>query len=160
MTGHPERSSGEAAAQSKDLGIRGLVLGALLVLLAYGSAWFGAPTWGVWCMIVGSALCMASATAMGAANSHVRPARVAMAAGFLFVVIAAGFGVPLLLAPDAVDAPLVLGLPLRVAIEFYGIGLLPVFMMPVLFAIEFKSDGLDEAALAELRDRCAAARPS
>jgi hypothetical protein len=138
----------------------GLFAGGCLVLLAYASAWVGAPTWGVWCMIVGSAFCMSAATALGAANSHVRSARVAFAAVFLFVVIVVGFGTPMLLAPDAPDGPLVLGLPLRVAIEFYGVGLLPVFVVPLLFALEFRSDGLDDVALAALRERCATVRPS
>ena len=134
--------------------------GVLLVLLAYASAWSpgGTPSWGVWLMIAGSALCIAGATAMGAANSHMRPARVAFAALFLLVVIVGGFGVALLLPDDAPDAPLLLGLPVRAAIEIYGVGLLPVLVLPILYAIEFRCDDLDDGALAELRRRCAAVR--
>ncbi len=140
--------------------VAGLVLGALLVLLSYVSAWFGAPTWGTWSMISGSALCMSAAIAMGAANSHIRPARVALVAAFLLVVIVAGFGIPMYFPAVTVETPLVLGLPLPVAIEVYGVGLLPVVVLPILFALEFKSDGLDEAALVALKRRCAAARLS
>lgn len=142
------------------MALTGLFLGAVLVALAYASAWVGGPAWGVWVMIVGSALSLSAATALGAANSHVRPARVAFATIFLFVVIVAGFGVPMLLPTDATKGALLLGLPLSVAIEVYGVGLLPLLVMPLLFAVEFKAGGLDDAALAELRRRCTAVRPS
>lgn len=137
-------------------GLRGVFIGALLIFVAYLSAWLpgGAPTWGVWAMIVGSALCISGATAVGAANSHVRPARVAFVALFLLVTIVVGFGAPLLLPSETAASPLFLGLPLRAAIEIYGVGLLPIFVLPILFAIEFKDDGLDDASLAELRRRC------
>ena len=140
--------------------IRGVFLGALLILLAYASAWLpgGAPAWGVWVMIFGSALCVSATTAMGAINSQVRPARAALAGIFLLVLIVVGFGAPMFLPVETAASPLVLGLPLRAAIEIYGVGLLPILILPVLFAIEFKSEGLDDAALAELRRRCSEAR--
>ena len=140
--------------------VGGIFVGALAILVAYASAWFGIPTWGAWSMIVGSALCMSGATAMGAANSHVRPARVAIAASFLFVVIVVGFGAPFFWPVVSPETPLMFGLPLPVAIELFGVGLLPIMVLPILFAVEFKADGLDDVALAELRRRCAAVRPS
>ena len=138
----------------------GLLLGAVLVALAYASAWFGAARWGSWSMIVGAALCMSAATAMGAANSHVRPARVLVAASVVFTVIVVGFGAPFFLPAVSPGAALFLGLPLPVAIEVYGVGLLPILVLPVLFAADFNADGLDEIALAELKRQCAAVRPS
>ena len=137
-----------------------LFVGALLILLAFVAAWSAptAPTWGVWAMILGSALTMAAATAMGAGNSHVPRAGVRFVAVFLFVVITAGFGVPLLLPAEVADSPLILGLPLRAAIEIYGVGLLPIVVLPLMFARYFRSAGLDEKALAELRRKCAELR--
>ncbi|MGH7593258.1 MAG: hypothetical protein ACRELE_05340 [Gemmatimonadales bacterium] len=138
----------------------GIITGALLILAAYGSAWLphGAPPWGVWCMITGSALLMSATMALGALRSGVGVARVTLLAAFLLVVIAAGFGAPLLLPIETATSPLLLGLPLRSAIETYGVGLLPVLVLPVLFAVEFQRDGLDDASLAALRQRGAELR--
>lgn len=111
-------------------------------------------------MIAGSAACMTGATMLGAANSHLRRGTVVFLGLFLLLIVCVGFGLPVLLSPDAIDAPLVLGLPLRVAIEVYGVGILPIFVLPVAYAIEFRSDDLDPAALDALRRRCQLARES
>jgi hypothetical protein len=133
--------------------IRGIAFGALLILIAFTSAWVpgGAPIWGVWAMILGSAIVMAAATAIGALNSGVRRPWAIAASLFLFAVIAVGFGAPLLLPVETAASTLFLGLPIRAAIEIYGVGLLPIIVLPVLYAFEFKGDGLDEASLAALR---------
>jgi hypothetical protein len=137
-----------------------VLVGTLLIAAAYASAWLpgGAPVWGVCLMIAGSAKIIASATAMGAANSGVRSRLALAAAFFLFAVIVAGFGAPLLLPVETATSPLMLGLPLRAAIEIYGVGLLPIMVLPLLYALEFKSDGLDEASLDALRTKCEALR--
>jgi hypothetical protein len=133
-------------------------VGALLILIAFASAWSpgGAPTWGAWLMILGSATIMAAATTLGALNSGVRQSWAIAASLFLFAVITVGFGAPLLLPIETATSPLFLGLPIRAAIEIYGVGLLPILVLPILYAIEFRSDGLDEASLAALRTKCEA----
>lgn len=89
-------------------------------------------------MVVGCAALISGATALGASRSSVRrPAVVAMSA-FLFIVIVAGLGLPLLLPVENANTPLLFGLPVRAAIEVYGVGLLPFVVLPVLFANEFK----------------------
>lgn len=140
--------------------LAGIVLGALFIAVAYASAWLpeGTPAWGVWCMILGSALVMSATMALGALRSGVRAGRAALLAGFLLVVILGGFGAPILLPVETAGSPMFLGLPLRVAIEVFGVGLLPVVVLPVLFAVEFRAGGLDDVALAELRNRAAAVR--
>jgi hypothetical protein len=134
-----------------------LFAGALLVLAAFGSAWLpaGTPTWGVLAMIAGSALCLAATLGLGASNSHLPRSR-ALAA-FLFAVIVVGFGAPLLLPAESPGGLFVLGLPLRAAIEVYGVGILPLFVLPLVYAFSFRAAGLDDAALVELRRRCAEA---
>ncbi len=111
-------------------------------------------------MILGSATVMAAATALGALNSGVRRSWAIAASLFLFVVIAVGFGAPLLLPVETATSPLFLGLPIRAAIEIYGVGLLPIVVLPVLYAIEFRSEGLDEASLAALRAKAERLRAS
>jgi hypothetical protein len=136
-----------------------LVGGMALIALADASAWLpgGAPTWGVWCMIVGSACAMAGMIGIGATRSRVRRPLVAVAVIFLLIVIVGGFGAALLL-PATSPEPLLFGLPRRAAIEVVGVGLLPLVILPGLFALEFRAGGLDEASLAAFRARCARLR--
>jgi hypothetical protein len=49
-------------------------------------------------------------------------------------------------------------LPLRVAIEVIGVGVLPALVLPLWFALAFRADGLDGGSLAELRRRAARLR--
>ena len=137
------------------MALRALLVGVLLIILAYASAWVGAPKWGIWSMILGSALTMAAATAMGAGNSKVPRRSTILVSLFLFAVIGIGFGAPLFLPDESAGSVLIFGLPLRAAIEIYGVGLLPLFVLPLVFANHFRSDGLDETSLAELRRKCA-----
>ena len=116
--------------------------------------------WGAWLIILGSAKLLGSTTMLGAVNSGVRWPRALAAAVFLSLVIVAGFGAPLLLPVETASSSLVFGLPLRAAIEIYGVGLLPIVVLPLVFALEFKSDGLDEVSLTVLREKCAAVRAS
>jgi hypothetical protein len=109
-------------------------------------------------MIAGSALVMSATMALGALRSGVRGVRTSLLAAFLLIVIAGGFGVPMLLPAETVNSRLFLGLPLRVAIEIIGVGLLPVVVLPMFFAMEFRADGLDDLALADLRGRVTAMR--
>ena len=136
-------------------------VGACGILVSFASAWTpgGAPVWGVWCMIAGTAVVMSAMLALGALRSGIRSARVGILAAFLLVVIVAGFGTPLLLEPETSRSALLFGLPVRFAIELFGVGLLPAVVFPVAFALEFRETGLDEAGLADLRRRAAELRP-
>jgi len=86
-------------------------------------------------MIAGCAVIMAGATGLGALRSGVRPVLAWLVAAFLVLVVAGCFGAALLVPAD--PDTLVLGLPLRAAIEIYGIAILPVVVLPVLFAAVF-----------------------
>jgi hypothetical protein len=152
--------SGDTAERGARSSVAAIALGTLLILTAFGSAWApdGAPRWGIWCMIAGAALVMAATMALGALRSSVPGGRVTLIAGFILVVIAAGFGAPMLLPAETVGGSMVLGLPLRVAIEVFGVGVLPALILPLCFALAFRADGLDDRSLAELRRRGAELR--
>lgn len=132
----------------------------MAILVAFASAWTpgGAPTWGIWCMVTGSALLMAGTLTLGALRSRVGSGLALTLGGFLVVVITAGFGLPIVLARAVAQPSLLLGLPLPVAIEMFGVGVLPALVLPVVFAAAFRSDGLDQTALDALRHRADAAR--
>jgi hypothetical protein len=135
-------------------------LGTLLLALAYASAWsaHGTPAWGVVSMIAGCATTLTAMLWLGATRAGARRSRVIAASIFLFVVLLAGFGLPLLLPAETAQSPLFLGLPWRAAIEIYGVGLSPLLVLPVIFAAEFSDRGLDRESLERLRLRAAALR--
>ena len=137
-----------------------LCVGTACVAVAYATAWSrgGTPDRGIWIMIAGVSLVMSGMLALGATRSGVsRPRVVGMALVMLFLMLA-GFGLPMVLPAETFDGPLLLGLPLRAAIEIYGVGLSPALFLPWIFAREFRAAGLDAAALDRLRAECATLR--
>lgn len=138
------------------LGLGALILGVALIGLAYGAAWSsaGVPLWGVWSMILGAALLMSGMLALVAARSGMDPRRTAAASVVLLMILLAGFGLPVVLPVEHAGSQLVLGLPVRAALEIYGVGLLPALFLPLLFAVEFREAGLDQDSLDQLRVEC------
>lgn len=120
---------------------RALALGVLCVALcaiafAYASAFFvaGGARWSVPAFIVGACLAMGALMALGAGRDG--------GPGLLWLpilVTVSIVAVALLLAwalPGERE-PLWLGLPRRAAIVLYGAGLLPMFVLPWVYALTF-----------------------
>lgn len=129
----------------------------LCIALAYASAFFsGGARWGVWSMVVGLATMVVALMVLGASrgatagDAGVR--RLVLPLLFTFVVIVGGFGAALLLPGEGADARIVLGLPLRAAIVLYGIGLLPMLVLPLVYALTFDELTLREEDLARVRE--------
>lgn len=137
----------------KRLALSGLVLSTVLIGAAYAAAFLpgGAPAWAPWLMAVGTAGSMAAVMALGAERNG-RIGRLWIPFAFTFVVIAGGFGAVLALPPaDPSDPALWLGLPPRAAIVMYGIGLLPLFVVPVAYALTFDGRTLSAEDLERVR---------
>ncbi len=141
-------------------GLLGFFVATLLIAIAYGSAFVpaGTPSWAPWLMAVGTALAMVSAMMFGASRADRALGPLAWVFGAAFIVIAGGFCLALGLTPPAGGEPVWLGLPRRAAILIYGIGLLPVFLLPVAYAMTFDRVTLSDADLATFRARLAAIR--
>jgi hypothetical protein len=74
---------------------------------------------------------------------------------FLFValILIAGFVAALALPPaENAGSKLVLGLPLRAAIVVYGIGLLPIVVLPVAYALTFETQTLSTEDVERVRE--------
>lgn len=134
-----------------------LMVGTAAVLAAYGAAWLpgGAPTWASWLMVVGMALLLPGTLLLGALRPGRNVARLGVVAAGLGVLLLVAFGAALLLPPSGADEPLLLGLPRRAAIVVYGVGLLPILLLPWAFARDFRDFGLDAERLDALRRECA-----
>ena len=147
---------GVRARMTRRWALRATVAGTLAIAMAYASAFMGGGTrWGPWLMVVGLATLVVSLMALGAARREggLGPLRLPMA--FTFVVIVGGFGAALAMsgnagAPEA-GARLLLGLPLRAAIVVYGVGLVPMLVLPLAYALTFDRMTLTEADLDRVR---------
>ena len=136
--------------------IRALVAGILLLALAYGAQLVlgRAPRWTVWMYLFGMATTMLGMLVLGVARRHAGVGRLALPFLFIYAVLLAGFGLALGLDAETASDPLWLGLPRRAAIVIYGIGVLPLFLLPLAYALTFESMTLRE----EDMKRIAAAR--
>jgi hypothetical protein len=93
-------------------------------------------------MALGIPLSLVAVMVLGAARDG-RVGRLAFPFAFTGLVLAGGFGLALALpANEAAGAPLYLGLPLRAAVIIYGIGLLPIVVLPIAYALTFAAQTL------------------
>lgn len=142
------------AGLAKRIGLLALFLGVLAVGVAYGSAFLprGAPPWATWLFVVGTAAAVSAVMVVGAARDG-SVGRLRYVFAFVFVLVSGGFGV-LLLLPDAApaEATLWLGLPAGAAIVLYALGILPVVVVPVAYALTFDRVTLRRADLQRIRD--------
>ena len=103
-------------------------------------------------MIAGIAFCCVGAMALGMPSSGPRP-RVLKAALFLVgVVIVCGFGFAFAL-PEAApqDPATLLGFPLRTALVVYVVGVIPLVLLPIAYALAFDERLVSPELLERLR---------
>jgi hypothetical protein len=130
-----------------------LVLAVLAIALGYASAFLPAAMArvGPWLLAVAVPAALFATMILGA----VRPGRglgwLAVPFLLVFLLVAGGFVVALSLPPDGAEAALVFGLPRRAAVILYGVGFLPLFMLPLVYAATFESLTLSEADIARVR---------
>lgn len=129
-----------------------LLLGTLAIAAAYASAFLPgpAPAWSAWAMGMGTAVVMVASMALGAIRSR-GLGRLKLPFAFVFLILAGGFAAALALPAEAPGDPLFLGLPARAAIVLIGIGLVPLLVLPVAYALTFDEMTLGEDDLARVR---------
>ena len=132
-----------------------LVTAILMIASGYASAFMrgGAPTWAPWLLAIGIPAALGSIMILGAARGDKGIGSLKLPFLFVFVVLASGFclalGLPI---TEAGGARLFLGLPIRAAIVIYGIGLLPIVVLPVAYALTFDTQTLSESDIARVRE--------
>ena len=137
---------------------RSIALGTLFVSAALiAAAYVGAlvmtpvPEWTAWALMIGTSTIMLATTVLGAARSGRGVGRLALPLATMFVVLVVGFGAALAMPAETAGSPLWLGLPPRAAVVLYGVGVLPLFVLPIAYAMTFESLTLDEADLERVR---------
>jgi len=120
-----------------------LAAGVAVVGVGYLSAFLpgGAPGWSAAAVVAGTAVSLAAGMALGMGDDD-GIVRLLPVLAFVVVVVAGGLGALLVLPPtDPADPTLVLGLPPRAALLLYGVGLLPVLVVPLAYAWSFRTTG-------------------
>jgi hypothetical protein len=120
-----------------------LAVGAIAV--AYASAFMpgGAPGWAPWLLALGIPGALGGIMVLGAARERGGVGRLAIPFAFVIVTLTVGFCLALgLPANEGPESALWLGLPARAAIIIYGIGLMPVVVLPVAYALTFETQTL------------------
>ncbi len=137
-----------------------VILVSMLVIGAgYTSAFLpaGAPRAATFAFALATAALMTAIITLGAGSSGKPLGRLRWVFAFTFVTLAAGFC--LALTQTAVNTErLYFGLPAGAAIILYVVGLLPMIVLPVAYALSFERTTLNDAELAELRRQLAQAQ--
>jgi hypothetical protein len=112
----------------------------------------GTPAWAPWLLALGVPISLGAIMVLGAARgrSGIGPLKLP----FLFVVAVLAIGFCAALALPATESPLSklwLGLPARAAVVIYGIGLLPIVVLPVAYALTFETQTLNAEDLERVR---------
>lgn len=108
-------------------------------------------------MAAAIAVTLPSALLMGARHGGRQPWLVG-AAAFLALLLVGVIGAALTLPVASMGETLIAGLPRRLALIIYGVGLAPFAVLPFAFAWDFDVKSVDPDALRALRDRCSALR--
>jgi hypothetical protein len=138
-----------------------LILGGTLAIAAAYVAALVRPeasVWAPWAIALGAAAVPVGLFVLGAAHRGRLSRGLLVVFGLVFLVVAGCFGLALALpANEGAGGPLLLGLPVRTAIVLYGVGFLPLVLLPVAYALSFDSTVLREEDLervrAAMRDR-------
>lgn len=108
--------------------------------------------WAAWLLALGIPVALAAIMILGAARGRrgIGPLKIPFA--FVAMVLLIGFGAALALpATEGPLSTLWLGLPARAAIVIYGIGLLPIVVLPIAYALTFEAQTLSAEDVERVR---------
>ena len=127
---------------TRTVALSALCVAIVAIAIGYAAAFKqgGTPVWAPWLLAWGVPISLGAIMILGAARG--RSGIGALKLPFLFVVAVLVIGFCAALALPATESPLSklwLGLPARAAVVIYGIGLLPIVVLPVAYALTFET---------------------
>lgn len=142
---------------TRKLALLTIFLATLIIGAGYASAFLpgGAPRIASFVFAVATAALMTAISVLGAARAGRGIGALRWVFAMTFLIMAGGFCVALVQPPPSPNE-LWLGLPRGAAIILYVVGLLPMIILPVAYALTFDRTTLDEQELTELRRKLAA----
>jgi hypothetical protein len=131
-----------------------LFLGIAAIGAGYAAAFSpaGTPVWAAWLLALGIPVALGAIMILGAARGRrgIGPLKIPFA--FVVLVLVIGFGAALALpATEGPLSTLWLGLPARAAIVIYGVGLLPIVVLPIAYALTFETQTLSAEDVERVR---------
>ncbi len=147
----------------KRLLIRFLAASCGLVAIAYATLFVSVtpPAWAPISLAIGANGVIITLMAIGAVRHDTMPRSLVWTFLGLFLLCAGAFVVALMLpAQEGPGGALLLGLPLRSAIVLYGVGVVPIAILPFAYALTFESSTLSEDDLVRVRAAHASMRAS
>lgn len=110
------------------------------------------PVWAPWCLAMGANGAVMSLMALGASRRGTLAPALRWTFLGVFVLCAVSFGAALAMpANEGAAAPLLFGFPERTAILLYGVGVVPMFILPFAYALTFDASTLSADDLARVR---------
>src|SRR6202521_1443377 len=132
-----------------------LFIGIAAIAAGYAAAFrpAGTPVWAAWLLALGIPVALGAIMILGAARGRrgIGPLKIPFA--FVVLVLVIGFGAALALpATEGPLSTLWLGLPARAAIVIYGVGLLPIVVLPIAYALTFETQTLSAEDVERVRE--------
>jgi hypothetical protein len=130
------------------------VAGILVIAIGYAGAFFpgGTAPWAPWLLALGIPVALGAIMILGATRGRLGVGPLKYPFAFVAAVLAIGFFAALALpATESPLSKLWLGLPARAAIVIYGIGLLPIVVLPVAYALTFETQTLSAEDVEQVR---------
>jgi len=145
-------ATGEDATRRAALIALFLAIAAIAAGYAAAFSPAGTPVWAAWLLALGIPVALGAIMILGAARGRrgIGPLKIPFA--FVVLVLVIGFGAALALpATEGPLSTLWLGLPARAAIVIYGVGLLPIVVLPIAYALTFETQTLSAEDVERVR---------
>lgn len=154
MTEPLESERNVAVDMTRRASLVALFAGIAAIAVGYAAAFKtgGAPGWAPWLLALGIPLALGAIMILGAARGRRGIGPLKFPFAFVVAVLVIGFGAALALpATEGPLSQLWLGLPARAAIVIYGVGLLPIIVLPVAYALTFETQTLSADDVEQVR---------
>ncbi len=141
--------------RTRRLALGALIVGIVAIAVGYAAALLprGTPTWAPWLLALGIPVALGAIMILGAVRGRMGIGPLKYPFAFVVAVLAISFCAALALpATESSLSKLWLGLPARAAIVIYGIGLLPIIVLPVAYALTFEAQTLSAEDVERVRE--------
>jgi hypothetical protein len=139
---------------TRNAALTALCLAIVAIAIGYAAAFTpsGTPAWAPWLLALGIPISLGAIMILGAARGQKGIGPLKLPFLFVVAVLTIAFCVALALpATESALSKLWLGLPARAAVVIYGIGLLPIVVLPVAYALTFETQTLSAEDVERVR---------
>jgi hypothetical protein len=155
MTDAPDAASTGSIDSTRRGALVSLFVGTFAIAVGYAAAFSpkGTPGWAPWLLALGIPLSIGGIMVLGAARGRKGVGKLKFPFLFVVAILAVGFCAALALpANESALSRLWLGLPARAAVVIYGVGLVPIVVLPVAYALTFETQTLTAEDVERVRE--------